>query len=96
VFSDVPTTLALSTYTVNTRPIDVHRPSSLLVFPNAGSEERVLWNDIPVVGPDVNRRETLVQLAKMANNAYNPGAQGHSGWYDLGPTWNTVGPFPFF
>jgi hypothetical protein len=97
VFSDVPTTLTPSTYTLNTRPIGVHRPSSLSVFTEKKEGvEGVLWNDIPVVGPDVNRRETVVQLAKMASNTYMPGSQGHSGWYDLGPKWNTVCPFLSF
>lgn len=46
------------------------------------------WDEIPVAGPDVEKRETLLQLAKMTYDAYYE--PGDKDWYDLGPDWNTV------
>jgi lipase ATG15 len=47
------------------------------------------WDDTEVIGPDVSKRETLLMLAKMTNNAYYID-RGRKGWYDLGSEWNTV------
>lgn len=46
------------------------------------------WEEDEVDAPDVERRETLLALAKMTNNAYME--PGEAGWYDLGGTWNVV------
>ena len=46
------------------------------------------WEEISVPGPDVESRETLLQLAKMSNNAYVE--PGDPYWYDLGGNWNSV------
>lgn len=52
------------------------------------------WEDTEVIGPDVSKRETLLMLANMTNNAYYID-RGRKGWYNLGPEWNTVRtPFP--
>lgn len=47
------------------------------------------WEDTEVIGPDVSKRETLLMLANMTNNAYYID-RGRKGWYKLGPEWNTV------
>ncbi|KAJ8503022.1 hypothetical protein ONZ45_g11213 [Pleurotus djamor] len=53
-----------------------------------------LWEEPEeVVGPDVESRETLLELARMANDAYLE--PGETGWYDLGEEWNTSYPFGF-
>ncbi len=50
------------------------------------------WEEDEVVGPDVEKRDTLLELAKMTNNAYLE--PGEAGWYDLGGEWNVVSPSP--
>ncbi|THH32237.1 hypothetical protein EUX98_g1940 [Antrodiella citrinella] len=49
------------------------------------------WEEDEVDAPDVERRETLLALAKMTNNAYLE--PDEAGWYDLGGTWNVSYPF---
>jgi hypothetical protein len=46
------------------------------------------WEEKQILGPDVERRETLLQLAKMSNNAYV--MPNDSAWYDLGNSWTPV------
>lgn len=46
------------------------------------------WDEEEVEAPDVESRETLLQLAKLANNAYL--LPNETGWYDLGGSWNVV------
>jgi hypothetical protein len=40
------------------------------------------------MGPDVESRATLLELAKMTNNAYVE--PDDPAWYDLGANWNDV------
>ncbi|KAG5337287.1 hypothetical protein C0989_009933 [Termitomyces sp. Mn162] len=49
------------------------------------------WNEEEVIGPDVESRETLLELAKMTNNAYL--CDDDPDWYDLGDSWNDSYPF---
>ncbi|KAI0077056.1 alpha/beta-hydrolase [Panus rudis PR-1116 ss-1] len=50
------------------------------------------WDDEEaVIAPDTESRETLLQLAKMTNNAYLE--PGEAGWYDLDGKWNVSYPF---
>ncbi|PIL35451.1 hypothetical protein GSI_02178 [Ganoderma sinense ZZ0214-1] len=82
-----------TTYPLRTQRVTTHRPASMDAFHNARvrsmrfRENAVVdWDKIEVDGPDVNDRETLLVLAKMANNAYLlPDEQG---WYPLGKYWN--------
>lgn len=46
------------------------------------------WAAAAVPGPDTASRATLLELAKMANNAYV--WPGDEGWYELGRGWNAV------
>jgi len=59
-------------------------------FKNDGIEE-LIWSDEEIIGPNVTDRETLLQLAKMTNNAYADGKNGNGReWYEIGKEWNTV------
>lgn len=90
-----------SDYLVRTRRLKSHRPSSREAFLEARRKSLVNaevvtlgWDEEDTEAPDVERRDTLVELAKMTNNAYlNP---GETGWYDLGGNWNVVSPFSLF
>ncbi|KDQ50269.1 hypothetical protein JAAARDRAFT_42266 [Jaapia argillacea MUCL 33604] len=53
--------------------------------------ERMLWEDIEVLGPEVGERETVLTLAKMTNNAYMQPSDAQ--WYDLSSDWNASYPF---
>jgi lipase ATG15 len=50
--------------------------------------ERVEWDRIETLGPDVEDRHTLAQLARMSGNAY--AIPGQKNWYDVDGAWNTV------
>lgn len=54
-----------------------------------GQSQTLNWEQEIVLGPNVESRETLLELAKMSNNAYVE--VGDPGWYELGEEWNTVG-----
>ncbi|KAF5391654.1 hypothetical protein D9757_002489 [Collybiopsis confluens] len=49
------------------------------------------WEEINVPGPDVESRDTLLQLAKMAHNSYLEPED--LAWCDLGSNWNSTYPF---
>ena len=103
VFSDVrPSDLRAAalagepaSYAVRPHAVKAHRPRSREAFDRArvrsmrfGESEAIDWDEVEVEGPDVEDRETLLELAKMTNNAYlSPGEQG---WYDLGDKWDVV------
>ena len=76
---DVPRSFVHDKHRVDSQAVFTHRPlhkrGSLLAE----------WEQGQVIGPDVERRETLLQLAKMANNAY--ASREDTDWYDLGPQW---------
>jgi len=87
-----------TTYSIKTSWIKTHRPSSFASFSNArlrslqfGENEWVDWEEDEMVGPDVESRETLLELAKMTNNAYFE--PNETGWYGLNGTWNVSYPF---
>ncbi|KAG8890001.1 putative lipase atg15 [Tulasnella sp. 332] len=100
IFHDVPSGFGItSTHAIKTRPMIVHRPGSYDSFDRArlrsmhhGESEALDWDEDEVLGPDVESRETLLELAKMTNNAYVK--QGEAGWYDLGDKWKN-GTTPF-
>ncbi|KAJ3720828.1 alpha/beta-hydrolase [Lentinula guzmanii] len=56
-----------------------------------GQTQSLTWEPEIISGPDVESRETLLQLAKMSNNAYV--AIGDPAWYELGEEWNNTYPF---
>ncbi|KAK1217417.1 hypothetical protein PQX77_019957 [Marasmius sp. AFHP31] len=55
-----------------------------------GESEILEWDPVEVLGPDVEDRHTLAQLARMAGNAY--ALPGRKNWYDLDGAWNTSFP----
>ncbi len=93
LFSDLPATLIADTdaYSLQTRLTTVHKPSSWQNYMDSRFlpvSESSLWQQSSIPGPDVEKRETLLQLAKMTfNTYYEPNS---TQWYDLGPDWNTV------
>jgi lipase ATG15 len=46
------------------------------------------WDEGDVPGPAIDKRETVLALAKMTNNAYLK--PDEAGWYDLGGNWTAV------
>ncbi|KAG6832783.1 hypothetical protein H0H92_009401 [Tricholoma furcatifolium] len=81
------------TYTIRTRQTTSFRPPSFQAFSDArthslrfGQSQSLPWDEEDVIGPDVERRETLLELAKMTNNAYVDPLD--KDWYDLGGGWN--------
>jgi lipase ATG15 len=84
-------------YSVRTRLGKTFRPSSFAAHERArlrslrfGENEWLDWDEEETVGPDVENRETLLELAKMTNNAYV--APDDPAWYDLGDGWNAASP----
>ena len=82
-------------YYAQTRRMKSSRPTSHEAFIRARSLSRIHrqsaildWDEGEVVGPDVESRGTLLELAKMTNNAYLQ--PNETGWYDLGSEWNVV------
>jgi lipase ATG15 len=101
VFADVPAAQMYThrdgrtPYQVRTRRIITHRPSSFCEYAEArmrsirqAQSQVLLWDDSEVIGPDVESRETLLELAKMTNNAYVEPEDPY--WYDLGDDWPEV------
>jgi hypothetical protein len=95
VFSDVVSSFASESYAVSAQDFDSHRPASYSAFDRARlrsmrymQSERVAWDNVKMLGPNVQSRETLLQLAQMTHNSYFE--SGHPHWYDLGERWNTV------
>ncbi|KAF9496751.1 alpha/beta-hydrolase [Pleurotus eryngii] len=90
-----------TTYSLQTRPLRTHRLKSFQSHSEARSRSLryqestpafQLWDEPEEVdGPDVENRQTLLELAKMTNNAYLEPDQ--DGWYDLDGPWNVSYPF---
>lgn len=103
MFSDIPQPPPLSvftngnetTYTIPTKRISTFRPPSfqaheaarLRSIRHAQSTDFAWWED-EIIGPDVEQRETLLELAKMTNNAYV--TPDDAAWYELDEAWNDV------
>ncbi|KZT26544.1 alpha/beta-hydrolase [Neolentinus lepideus HHB14362 ss-1] len=88
---------ARPTYTVATRPTTVYRPRSQVSFQSArrrslqhSQNEKVEWDEVEVLGPEIEDRHTLAQLARMTGNAY--AMPGRKNWYDIDNEWNTSFP----
>ncbi|TFY64357.1 hypothetical protein EVJ58_g2688 [Rhodofomes roseus] len=84
-------------YSLRSRAVKTHRPVSLSALAEARTrsirfaQSALLdWDEDEVLGPDVESRETLLELAKMTNNAYLE--PGEAGWYELGGDWNVSYP----
>ncbi|QRV75775.1 Lipase (class 3) [Ceratobasidium sp. AG-Ba] len=61
---------------------------SQLIFGSRHNHGQSLgWQEDDVQGPAIDKRETLLTLAKMTNNAYFH--KNERGWYDLGGNWTS-------
>jgi hypothetical protein len=83
------------TWTLQSRPTTVYRPSSPAGLQRArlrsmhqSESEKVEWITTKTLGPDIEDRHTLAQLARMTGNAY--ALPGEDNWYDIDPSWNNV------
>ncbi|KAJ7613843.1 Alpha/Beta hydrolase protein [Mycena polygramma] len=97
VFANISPSLLGDYYEIPTKSIETHRPPSAEAFSDArlfamrhAQSPVFAWNKVQVAGPDVTKRETLLQLAKMTSNSYYE--PGHKSWYPLNG-WNASTPF---
>jgi lipase ATG15 len=74
----------LESYSLLARPVTTYRPS----FSGLERLHHHDWEEDIILGPDVESREVLLELAKMMNNAYL--RPDEDGWYDLGDKWSPV------
>ncbi|KAJ7613852.1 Alpha/Beta hydrolase protein [Mycena polygramma] len=98
VFSNVQSLFWGNHYELSTAQIKTHRPRSAAAYSDArissmrhGQSLPFIWDGVEVLGPDVTRRETLLQLATMTHNSYY-GEPSHKSWYPLNG-WNASIPF---
>ncbi|EJF56304.1 alpha/beta-hydrolase [Dichomitus squalens LYAD-421 SS1] len=94
VFSDTlpDAVFTMGDVRVRTKKTNVFKPVSQALLQSARFRgATVPWDVSEVDGPDIEDRETLLLLAKMANNAYTE--PGKSDWYDIGPNYNITYPF---
>ncbi len=77
----LPNTLVPS-WTLKAVPTTVYRPRSQEYLRHPS------WEPVEILGPDVQDRHTLSQLARMSGNAY--ALPGQKNWYDIDSTWNFV------
>ncbi|KAG6868423.1 hypothetical protein C0993_003100 [Termitomyces sp. T159_Od127] len=98
VFRDISPSFVADTYDIPPISVKSTRPCSFNAFIAARSQSMrhlqsvpLEWKDEDVPGPDVTKRKTLLQLAKMTYNSY--ATPGQSDWYDLGSGWNQSYPF---
>ncbi|RPD55704.1 alpha/beta-hydrolase [Lentinus tigrinus ALCF2SS1-7] len=93
VFSDVAPSadFALGGSSIRAKRTTVHKPVSQALSGVRFRGGDLTWDTTEVDGPDVQDREALLLLAKIANNAYT--ASGAKDWYDIGPDWNNSYPF---
>ena len=68
--------------TLKATPTTIYRPR----YP--GDLRPMPWDPIDVLGPDVEDRHTLSQLARISGNAY--ALPGQKNWYDIDSAWNIV------
>ncbi|KAJ7681269.1 Alpha/Beta hydrolase protein [Mycena rosella] len=98
VFADVSPSFLGEYYQVLIKTIATHQPPSAAAYSDArllsmrhAQSPAFLWDPVEIPGPDVSKRETLRQLAKMTSNAYYA-EPGHKSWYPLNG-WNISVPF---
>lgn len=83
--------------TLKARPTTVWRPRDPDALQHArlsslrhAQSEPVEWEEVELIGPDIEDKHTLGQLARMTGNAY--ALPGEKSWYDIDDAWNTVRP----
>ncbi|KAF9265594.1 alpha/beta-hydrolase [Marasmius fiardii PR-910] len=97
-FQTSPISHLSSTVTLKARLRTVYRtpsPPDALIrsqgrFVEHSQSEILEWNAVDVLGPDIEDRHTLAQLARMSGNAY--ALPGQKNWYDLDGAWNKSFP----
>lgn len=84
-----------TTYPLRARPTSVWRPRDPTALQHARwrslhfqESEPVQWEVVETLGPDIEDKHTLSQLARMTGNAY--AMPGQKNWYDVDEAWNTV------
>jgi hypothetical protein len=97
IFTDIPKISSgdVTPYSVKTREITSYKPSYFVPYSRRPSRPLKLdqsengdWDEVEILGPDVESREVLLELAKMTHNAYLE--VDDSQWYDLGGNWTSV------
>ena len=98
IFSDIPHEFASSDietqFSIPTKVNAVPRPQSFAAFnearrnPQRDFTPALDWHDWDVASPDISKRTTLFQLAKMSFDAY--AADNKTEWYDLSDSWNST------
>jgi len=95
VFNDHTGSLSDEVPIVKTRLMKVQRPRSNAEFQAArrlslhqGQSSLLEWDEVHVLGPDIEDRATLLELAKMTGNAY--AIEGGKNWYPIDERWNSV------
>ena len=75
---------------LRTRKQLIKRPRSKTEYQIARKARRndVEWDDVEIEMPDMEHRETLLELAKITGDAY--ALPGSKDWYDLDARWNSV------
>ncbi|KZV64954.1 alpha/beta-hydrolase [Peniophora sp. CONT] len=98
VFQDTP---RVPSVTLATVPTSVYRPRNIDAYNRArrrslfkAESEPVEWDLVHTYGPDMEDQHTIVELGRMAGNAY-AGHPGQKNWYDLDATWNVTFPFGY-
>ena len=83
------------TWALQSRPTTVYRPGSYASLQRArlrsmhhAESEKVEWITTETLGPDIEDRHTLAQLARMTGNAY--ALPDEDNWYDVDTNWNNV------
>jgi hypothetical protein len=71
-------------WTLKAVPTTIFRPRS------SQDSHHPPWEPTEVLGPDVEDRHTLSQLARISGNAY--ALPGQKNWYDVDSAWNIVSP----
>ncbi|KAI0362416.1 alpha/beta-hydrolase [Trametes cingulata] len=96
--ADIGSAPSSSVLTLEARPTTVYRPRSPVDLQRARlrslrsqEDEPVEWEEVQVLGPNIENKHTLSQLARMTGNAY--ALPGRKNWYDIDPAWNTSFPF---
>lgn len=75
---------------LRTRKRRIARPKSNVAYQIARKARKndIEWDEGEVVMPDVEHRETLLEMAKITGDAY--ALPGSKSWYDLDARWNSV------
>lgn len=77
---DIP----VPSWTLKAVPTTIYRPRYPQDFDHSPSP----WDPTEVLGPDIEDRHTLSQLARMSGNAY--ALPGQKNWYEIDSAWNIV------